>query len=70
MELKKTYTGVDDENDTNLIQVMCILVSDDSEQYSGIWDDLNNITLLGTENYKKTTTAVYEPFCRNNNPSA
>ena len=43
---------------------MCIIMSADLERYSGIWNDLNNITLLGTNNYPKTTTAAYDVLCR------
>ena len=45
---------------------MCLILSADSERYSGIWDELNNSTLLGTDNYPKTTTAAYDVlFCYN-----
>ena len=38
-------------------------MSDDSDQYSGIWNDLNNSTLLGTEKCPKTTTDAYDVLC-------
>ena len=42
---------------------MCLTISSDSDRYSGIWNDLNNSTLLGTYNYPKTTTAAYYVLC-------
>ena len=46
-----------------MFQSMCLMMSNDSEKYSGIWNDLKNITLLGTDNYPKTTTASYNVLC-------
>ena len=43
---------------------MCLIMSADLERYSGIWDNLKNITLLGTDNYPKNTTAAYDVLCR------
>ena len=48
---------------------MCLIMSDDSDQYSGIRNDLNNSTLLGTDNYRKTTTAAYDVLCRYKKPA-
>ena len=42
---------------------MCLLISSDSDQYSGIWIDLNNNILIGTDNYQKTTTTAYNVLC-------
>ena len=48
---------------------MCLIMSADSDRYSGIWNDLNNITLLGTENYPKITAATYDVLCRYKKPA-
>ena len=50
MELNNTYVGKDDKNVTKRFQAMCLLMSDDSEKYSGFLDELKSTTLLGTEN--------------------
>ena len=42
---------------------MCIILSAELEGYSGIWNDLKNSTLLGTDNYQKTTTDTYNVLC-------
>ena len=42
---------------------MCLLISTDLDQYSGIWIDLNNNILIGTDNYQKTTTTAYNVLC-------
>ena len=42
---------------------MCPIMSTDSDRYSGIWNDLNNSTLLGTDNYPKNTTSAYDVLC-------
>ena len=47
-----------------MFQAMCLIIYADSEQYSGIWNNLNNSTLLGTYNYTKITTAAYDVLCR------
>ena len=49
---------------------MCLTMSTDSEQYSGIWNDLNNSTLLGPYNYSKTPTAAYNVLCRYKKPTS
>ena len=36
-----------------------------SERYSWIWNYLKNSTLLGTNNYPRTTTSAYDILCRN-----
>ena len=46
--LDKTYADGDNEDGTNRLQAMCIIMSTDSDLYSGIWNDLKIITLLGT----------------------
>ena len=38
-------------------------MSADSDRYSGICNNLNNITLLVIDNYPKTTTAAYDVLC-------
>ena len=42
-----------------MFQAMCLIMSADLGFYSGICYDLNNITLLGGDNYPRTTTAAY-----------
>ena len=64
MELYKAYSNVEDEDVTKRFQSMCIIISAESYQYSGIWNDLKNSTLLVTENCSKTTTAKYNLLCR------
>ena len=44
---------------------MGLIVSADSERYSGIWNNLENSTLRGTENYPKTTTDAYDVISHN-----
>ena len=63
MELNKAYTGGEDEDGTKRFQSICLIMSADSGRYSGIWNDLKNITLLGTYNYPKTTAAAYDVLC-------
>ena len=48
---------------------MCLIMSADSEQYSGIWKDLKNSSLIGTDNYPKTTTTAYNVLCYYKKPS-
>ena len=48
---------------------MVLIMSADSYIYSGIWNNLKNSTLLGTDNYPKTTTAVYNVLCRYKKPA-
>ena len=38
---------------------MRLIMSDDLERYSGIWNDLENSSIIGTDNYHKTTTTAY-----------
>ena len=48
---------------------MCLIISPDSDLYSEICNNLNNITLLGTENYPRTTTDTYDVlFCYKKTP--
>ena len=47
---------------------MCLIISADSYWYSCIYNNLNNIILLGTENYPKTTTAAYYVLCSYKKP--
>ena len=42
---------------------MCLIMSSESELYSGNRNNMENITLLGTDNYPKTTTASYDVLC-------
>ena len=48
---------------------MCLIISADSDRLSWIYNDLNNSTLPGTENYPKTTTAAYNVLCRYRKPA-
>ena len=64
MEPNKAYADGDDEDGTKRFQEMCLIVSVESDWYSGIWNNLNSSTLLGTYNYPKTTTAAYDVMCR------
>ena len=43
-------------------------MSTDSYRYSSIWNNLNNITLLGTDNYPKTKTSTYDFLCHYKKP--
>ena len=43
---------------------MCLIMSAYSDWYSGIWKNLKNSTLLGTEDFPKTTTAAYDILFR------
>ena len=64
MELNKTHTGVGDKYGTKRFQAMCRIVYADSELYSGIWNELKNSTLLGTENCPGAISAAYDVLCR------
>ena len=70
VEHNNTYTGGYDYNITKRFQEMCLLMSNDSEQYSRIWYDLKKSTLLGTKNYPSTPTAAYDVLCRYKNPAS
>ena len=43
---------------------MCLLMTDKSERLSGIWNDFNNNTLLGIDNYPNIPTAAYDVLFR------
>ena len=64
VELNKTYECGGDEDSTERFQAMWLITSSNSEWYSGIWNDLNNTTLLGTDNYPITKTSAYDVLCR------
>ena len=66
IELNKDYADGDDEDVTKWLQAICLIISADLDQYSGIWNNLKNSTLIGTDNYPKTTTAAYNILCRYN----
>ena len=68
-ELNKTYTGGDNEDGTKSFQSVCLITSAESYWYSRIWENLKNITLLGTDNYPKTTTTTYDILCRYKKPT-
>ena len=69
IELNKYYADGDDEDGTKTFQEMCIIMSTDLDQYSGIWNNLKTSTLLGTENYTKTKTAAYNVLCCHKKPA-
>ena len=69
MELNKAYATGDNEYGTKRFQEMCLIISSDPDRYSGIWNDPKNITLLGTENYPKNTTAAHNVLCHYNKMS-
>ena len=48
MQLSRTQTGEDDDDVTKRFQSMCLLILSESDWFSGIWNDLNNNTLLST----------------------
>ena len=48
---------------------MCLIMSADSYRYSGIWNNLKNSTLLGTDNYPTTTTTTYNVLCLYKKPA-
>ena len=68
MELNKTYPGGYDENITKRFQAIRLLWSAYYKRYLGIWDELKNSKIMGTENYPKTPTAAYDIFCRYKKP--
>ena len=51
-ELNRTYEGGSDDDDdgTRRFQEMCLLMSAEPKTFSGVWNNLKNNTLLGTEN--------------------
>ena len=63
MELNRSYADRDNDDGTKRFQAMCIITPAESEQYSGIWNNLKNSTLMGIGNYPKTTTAAYNVLC-------
>ena len=69
IESNTDYTDGDNEDGTKRFQAMCLIMYADSERYSGIWIGLKNSTLLGTYNYRKTTTAAYNLLCRYKKPA-
>ena len=52
-KLQRKYADVDDEDGTKRFQAMFLIMSVESDRYSEIWNDLNNITFVGTDNYPK-----------------
>ena len=63
IQLNKSYADGDNEDGTKRSQEMSLIISADSDRLSGIWNNLKNSTLLGTENYPKTTTTAYDVLC-------
>ena len=70
MELNKSYANGDNGDGTKIFQEMCLTMSTNLYQYSGIWNDLKNSTLLGTDNYPKTTTVAYNLLCHYKKPAS
>ena len=68
IELNKAYVDGDNEYITKRLHAMCLIISADSDRYSGIWNNIKNSTLLGTDNYPKTTTAAYYVLCHYKKP--
>ena len=60
MELNKTCAGGDEKDGTKRFQEMSFIMPAESEQYSGIRNDLKNSTLMATCNYPRTKTAAYD----------
>ena len=48
MELNKPYSDGDNKYGTNMFQEMCLIVSTDLDRNSGIYNNLKNSTLVGT----------------------
>ena len=48
---------------------MCLIISTELDQYLVILNYLNNTTLLGTDNYPKTSTAAYIILCLYKKPT-
>ena len=69
MELNKTYTRGNNYNVTKRFQDMCLLMSDNYEQYWGIWGDLKNATLMGREKYSNTPTTAYNMLFHYKHPT-
>ena len=69
MELNRAYADGENDDVTKRFQAMCFIVSADSDRYSGIWNDLNNNTFLGTDNYPKTTNSAYDVLCHCKKPA-
>ena len=70
MEINKSYANGDNGDGTKIFQEMCLTMSTNLYQYSGIWNDLKNSTLLGTDNYPKTTTFAYNLLCHYKKPAS
>ena len=63
IELNTAYTNGEYEYYTKRFQSMRLIMSAYSGRYSGIWNNLNNSTLLDTDNYPKTKTSAYNVLC-------
>ena len=63
MELNKTYMRGDEKYGTKKFQAMCLIISADLDQYSGIWNNHKNITLMETDIYPKTTPDACDILC-------
>ena len=48
---------------------MCLIVSAESDRYSGFLNHLKNSALLGTDNYPKNTTDAYDVLCHYKKPA-
>ena len=68
MEINKVFANGDVEDCTERFQTMCLIMYDDSDQYSGIRNGLENSTLLVKYNYPKTITVAYDVLCCYNKP--
>ena len=64
---KQDTHGGDNDNRAKRFQDMCLFMSNDSERFSGIWNDLDNNTLMNIENYPKTPDTANDVLCLHRN---
>ena len=61
---KKYIHGRGNYDGSKRFQDMCLIMSDNSELFSGVCNDFNNNTLLGTDNF-----GAYGVLCQYKNPT-
>ena len=59
----------DNKYGTKRFQSIFLIMSADSDRYSGIWNNLKNSTFLVTDSYPKITTAAYNVLCQYKKPA-
>ena len=59
-EPNRTYTGGDNDYSTRSFQEIFLLMLSKPEKFSGVLNNLKNNNLLGTDNYLKNLTAVFD----------